>query len=186
MDRGRGSRRPRRTSKTSSQLEQTTQEATNLRQALFEKFYRDGAPGFRPGNAYRSAIAAGYTPITAKANCHILARRCKVKAAEALQAMGCDGFSQAEKLLRLREARTVRWNPVKYNGKKQKRGGWDTFDDGDLQLRATQEINRVLDAYPAPKEADQRSPVQIIFPASFGAIAVQASAKTDAEAKADG
>ncbi len=64
-----------------------------------------GGLHFSPGNAYQSAVAAGYSPNTAKSKCHILARRARVKVAAALEALGCDGFSQAVKLLELREAR---------------------------------------------------------------------------------
>src|SRR5579864_8628919 len=120
------------------------QEGANPRQASFDAFYLNGGPNFSPGNAYKSAVAAGYSSATAKSNCHILARRASIKVNIALGALGCDGFSQASKLLELREAKTVRWN--------QKREKWDEFGDADVQLRATQEINRLQDAYPAPKE----------------------------------
>ena len=115
------------------------QEGANPRQASFDVFYLNGKSDFSPGNAYKSAIAAGYSPNTAKSNCHILARRASIKVARALEALGCDGFSQATKLLELREAKTVRWN--------QKKERWDEFEDADVQLRATQEINRLQDAY---------------------------------------
>lgn len=158
------------------------QEGLNPRQALFEQFYRQGGPEFPPGNAYRSAIAAGYTPITAKANCHILARKCNIKTAEALIAMGCDGFSQAKKLLTLREAKTVKWNPDKFPGRRAtkkragtfKHGGWDLFEDSSTQLDATKEINRILDSYPAPKQPTEPvHPVTIIWPSSFKSVALQ-------------
>jgi hypothetical protein len=139
------------------------QRGVNPRKALFETFYRNGGPDFPPGNAYRSALAAGYSPITAKANCHLLAREVRVKTAEALEACGCDGFSQAEKLIELREAKTVKWNP--------KKNRWDTFQDGDLQLRAVQEINKILDAYPAPKETNDTRPVMIVLPKNFSNLA---------------
>jgi len=139
------------------------QEGANPRQASFDAFYLNGAPAFRPGNAYKSAIAAGYSANTAKSNCHILARRASIKVALALEALGCDGFSQAAKLLELREAKTVRWN--------QKTEEWDEFGDADVQLRATQEINRLQDAYPAPKEKVEDSrPITIVFPKSLSSM----------------
>jgi len=132
------------------------QEGANPRQASFDAFYLNGGLDFSPGNAYKSAIAAGYSPNTAKSNCHILARRASIKVSIALEALGCDGFSQATKLLALREAKTVRWN--------QKREKWDEFEDTDVQLRATQEINRLQDSYPAPKEPTEDSrPITIVF-----------------------
>jgi hypothetical protein len=153
----------------------------NPRRALFDMFYRNGGPNFGAGNAFQSAIAAGYSPATAKSNCHLLACESRVRTAEALEALGCDGFSQAQKLLHLREAKTVKWNPSKqltlHAGGKGKRvqkivkGGWDTFEDGDLQLRAAQEINKIQGAYPDPERGGDGRSVQIIFPASFAGLA---------------
>lgn len=133
----------------------------NPQQASFDAFYINGGPDFRPGNAYQAAIAAGYSPATAKSNCHILARRASIRVLAALEARGCDGFDQANKLLALREARTVRWNP--------KKNRFDQFTDNSTQLEATKEINRILDAYPAPKEkvTDSR-PITIVFPQDLG------------------
>ena len=151
------------------------QEGANPRQASFDAFYLNGTPAFRPGNAYKSAIAAGYSPNTAKSNCHILARRASIRVAQALEALGCDGFSQAAKLLELREAKTVRWN--------QKREKWDEFEDADVQLRATQEISRLQDAYPAPKEKVEDSrPITIVFGKSLSSmmpLAKEKKPKTD-------
>jgi len=139
------------------------QEGANPRQASFDVFYLNGGLNFSPGNAFKSAIAAGYSSATAKSNCHILARRASIKVARALEALGCDGFSQAAKLLKLREAKTVRWN--------QKTEQWDEFKDADVQLRATQEINRLQDAYPAPKEKVEDSrPITIVFPKSLSSM----------------
>lgn len=152
------------------------QEGANPRQASFDAFYLDGGPDFLPGNAYQSAIAAGYSPATAKSNCHILARRASIKVAKALEALGCDGFSQATKLLELREAKTVRWN--------QKREKWDEFGDADVQLRATQEINRLQDAYPAPKEKVEDSrPITIILPPSLNSMMPRAEEKKPKDEK---
>lgn len=163
-------------------------EGLNPRQALFEEFYRQGGPDFRPGNAYQSALAAGYSPITAKANCHILARKIRVDVKEALEMLGCDALSQAKKLLALREAQLVKWNPAKYPGVraqrktkktaaspgKPARGGWDVFEDNTTQLETTKEINRIFGAYPAPKEPGDNRPVQIIFPPDFKSVTVRA------------
>jgi hypothetical protein len=150
-------------SKTRKAAGSAEQEGMNPRQATFEAFYRNGGPDFRPGNAFRSAIAAGYSQNTARSKCHILARRSNVKVAEGLEALRCDGFSQATKLLKLREAKTVRWN-----SKKEK---WDVFEDADVQLRAVQEINRVQDGYPAPKEKVEDSrPITIVFPRNLSSL----------------
>lgn len=142
----------------------------NPRQASFDSFYLRGGHDFRPGNAYKSAIAAGYSPNTARSKCRILARRASVKVAAALEALGCDGFSQATKLLELREAKTVRWN--------QKSEEWDEFEDADVQLRATQEINRLQDAYPAPKEkVEDTRPITIVFPSDMNSLMPKADEK---------
>ncbi|HWY05308.1 MAG TPA: hypothetical protein VNY24_00505 [Candidatus Acidoferrales bacterium] len=153
----------------------TTQE--NPRRALFNNFYRMGGPGFPPGNAFRSAIAAGYTVATAKSNCHLLAREARVRTAEALEALGCDGFSQGGKLLQLREAKTVKWNPSKGGTKKTPKGGWDVFEDNDTQLRTTQEINKIQGAYPDPAEGTAGRPIQIIFPRNFSDALTKESAE---------
>ncbi|HVA94426.1 MAG TPA: hypothetical protein VNI36_05920 [Candidatus Dormibacteraeota bacterium] len=146
------------------------QEGANPRQASFDAFYLNGGPHFSPGNAYKSAIAAGYSPNTAKSNCHVLARRASIKVARALEALGCDGFSQAAKLLELREAKTVRWN--------QKKEKWDEFEDADVQLRATQEINRLHDSYPAPKEPiEDARPITIVFEGPLSSMMPPAEAK---------
>ena len=80
----------------------------------------------------------------------------RLEMAAALRATGLDEHSQAKKLAQLREARTVRWNA--------KKNKWDTFDDGDVQMRATQEVNRLLDAYPAPKEKVEDSrPINVFI-----------------------
>lgn len=144
-----------------------SEKQENPRRALFDNFYRTGGPGFPPGNAFRSAIAAGYSVATAKSNCHLLAREARVRTAEALEALGCDGFSQAGKLLQLREAKTVKWNPSKSGTKKKPKGGWDVFEDNDTQLRTTQEINKLQGAYPDPVEGAENRPIQIIFPKNF-------------------
>lgn len=155
---------------------------SNPRRALFDVFYRNGGPNFRAGNAFQSAIAAGYSPATAKSNCHLLARESRVRTAEALEALGCDGFSQAQKLLHLRDAKTVKWNPSKQltlrAGGKGKRvqktvkGGWDTFEDNDTQLRTAQEINKIQGAYPDPEKTGDARTIQIVFPENFANIPV--------------
>ncbi|MGH9562940.1 MAG: hypothetical protein ACRD3S_15930, partial [Terracidiphilus sp.] len=130
---------------------------TNPREALFDEYYRNGGPGFRPGNAYQSALTAGYSAATAKSNCHLLARKVRIHVGEALRALGCDGFSQAQKLIELRDAKTSRWNSDKSR--------WDEFEDNGTQLEATKEINRIFDVYPAPKEKVEDSrPITIVFP----------------------
>jgi len=139
----------------------------NPRRALFDMFYRNGGSSFPAGNAYQSAIAAGYSQATAKSNCHILARKARVRVAEALEALGCDGFSQAHKLLQLREAKMVKWNPSKGGKKKKPKGGWDMFEDNDTQLRTTQEINKLQGAYPDPQDPGAPMSVQFIFPENF-------------------
>lgn len=146
------------------------------RRALFNNFYRMGGPSFRPGNAFRSAIAAGYSVATAKSNCHLLAREARVRTAEALEALGCDGFSQGGKLLQLREAKTVKWNPSKGGTKKKPKGGWDVFEDNGTQLNATQEINKIQGAYPDPVAGSESRPIQIIFPKNFSDALTKESA----------
>lgn len=134
-----------------------TPREANPREALFEELYRNGGPGSSPGNAYRSALAAGYSKATAKSNCNLLARKVRVQVADARRALGCDGFSQAKKLIELREAKTVRWNTRSER--------WNKSEDASTQLEATKEIKRIFDVYPAPKEKVEDSrPIVIMFP----------------------
>lgn len=134
----------------------------SLLQARFDKFYDEGGEDFAPGNAYQSALAAGYSATTAKAKSHLLARRARIKTSQALEALGCDGFRVASKLVALMDAKTVKWNPGEED--------WDVFEDNHIQLAATQEVNKVQDAYPAPKESGDHTPIQIVFPANFASL----------------
>lgn len=133
------------------------------RQAKFREHY------LQSGNALQAAKDAGYSEATALSDSYRMAREIRVGIAEALRARGLDEVSQAKKLGELQQARAVKWN-----SKKEK---FVAFHDADVQLRATQEINRLLDAYPAPKEdtGDNR-PIQIIFPANFSNLAPKAAA----------
>jgi Terminase small subunit len=135
------------------------------KQALFKEHY------LRTGNAYESAKLAGYRESVAKSRSFEMARAVRITIAEALRARGLDEVSQAQKLARLQNARAVKWNP-----KKEKFVG---FEDADVQMRATQEINRLLDAYPAPKETSDNRPVQIIFPGSFANLTVKAESRSE-------
>jgi hypothetical protein len=125
-----------------------------LRQEKFRELY------LQTGNAFQSSKDAGYSDKTAKTDSWRMARAVRVSLADALRARGIDEVSQAQKLAELQQAETVKWNPSAEE--------FEVFGDSDVQFRATQEINRLLDAYPAPKEitGDNR-PIQIIFPSNF-------------------
>jgi hypothetical protein len=127
------------------------------REARFREFYDQGL------SAKQAALRAGYSAPMAHSKSYLLAQRVKRTVAERLIARGCDADSQAGKLIALREAGAVKWNTKKER--------WDQFQDNDVQLRATQDINRILDAYPAPKEPTDTRPVTIIFPSSFANLA---------------
>jgi hypothetical protein len=133
------------------------------RQEKFRELY------LQTGNAFQSAKDAGYADATAKTDSWRMARAIRLSLADALRARGIDEVSQAKKLAKLQRARTVKWNSANEE--------WDKFGDSDVQFRATQEINRLLDAYPAPKEitGDNR-PIQIIFPANFSNLISKAEA----------
>jgi hypothetical protein len=62
---------------------------------------------------------------------------------EALCAIGLDTVTQAKKLSELLEAKKPLWN--------RKKERWDSFSDNAVQLEAVKEVNRLLNAYPAPK-----------------------------------
>ena len=94
-------------------------------------------------NAVRAAIAIGMKPTTAKANAHRFTRALRLQMQEALHAIGVDAVTQAKKLIELVDAKKPWWN------RKKKR--WDFFPDYAIQLEAVKEINRILNAYPAPR-----------------------------------
>ena len=63
---------------------------------------------------------------------------------------------RAEKLADLMAAKKAVWNP--------QRKKFHLFEDGDLQLRTVQEVNRLKNQYPAPKEPTEDSrPITIVF-----------------------
>lgn len=134
-----------------------------VKQETFRTLY------LKTGNALVSAKSAGYSAKTAHADSWRMARAVRVSLADALRARGIDEVSQAQKLAKLQEARTVKWNPADE--------AFEEFGDSDVQMRATQEINRLLDAYPAPKEitGDNR-PITIVFPANFSNLVPKAEA----------
>lgn len=137
-----------------------------IKQEKFRELY------LKTGNALQSAKEAGYSESVARADSWKFARAVRISLADALRARGIDEVSQAEKLAKLQEARTVKWNPSEEE--------FEEFGDSDVQMRATQEINRLLDAYPAPKEVtgDNR-PIQIIFPTNFANLAPKSEATGD-------
>jgi hypothetical protein len=80
----------------------------------------------------------------------------RIAVGDALREIGLDAVAVAKKLRRLLNARAVRYNP----GCKR----FESFDDGDVQLRTVQEIAKLLDLYPAPKTDDDTRPVIVQFP----------------------
>lgn len=134
--------------------------ADDPRKTAAKEFYRSGGPDFKPGNAFQSLLAAGYSRATAKSNCHLFARKVNASVQAALRAQGHDEHSQAAKLIKLTEAKLSRWNSAAE--------AWDEFEDNHTQLAATQEINKIFDEYPAPKDQPGNSQnIQIIFPVNF-------------------
>jgi hypothetical protein len=124
--------------------------------AKFQELY------IETGNAYDSAKAAGYSEVYAKSHAHKLAARVRVKMGVALAAVGVDRVSLARRLARKLDATTVKWNPNKVvrpavKASKQQpelpelRGGWDTFEDTQAQLRATEMALELTDSYPAKR-----------------------------------
>lgn len=106
---------------------------------------------------------AGYSPNTVKNKGAGMAAEIRASMAEAYRRAGLTEERSAQKLAKLLDAETVKWNP--------KKSRWDAFGDGDLQLRAVQEINRVLDGYPAPKEPTEDSrPITIVFGKSLSSM----------------
>ena len=97
-------------------------------------------------NAVRAAIAIGMKPTSAKANAHRLASAVKLEMQEALYAIDVNPVTSAKKLKELLEAKKPVWNPRKRK--------WEFFPDNVLQLKALQEVFRLLNLYPAPKRCE--------------------------------
>ncbi len=117
--------------------EKKLEKRETLRFQKFTRLYLES------GNAYRSALAAGYARNTAKVKSCEMARLVRVKAAEALRALGIDETQVALKLKEKLGAKEFRWNPAKKK--------WETFIAHKPQLEATKELARILDMYPAQK-----------------------------------
>jgi hypothetical protein len=106
-------------------------------------------------NAVRAAIAIGMKPTTARANAHRLARAVKLQMQEALCAIGLDTATQAKKLAELLEAKKPLWN--------RKKERWDSFPDNAVRLEAVKEVNRLVNAYPAPKPDVEPTIVNVVI-----------------------
>lgn len=128
--------------------------APTRRQAIFRQELD------RTDNAYQSAITAGYPESTAKSKSGSMAQVVRSELVVALRAQGCTPEFKARKIMQLLAAQMPKWNP----GIEE----FEYFENADIQLRALQEVNRVEDEYPAPKEQGGNSQnIQIIFPGNF-------------------
>jgi phage terminase small subunit len=110
--------------------------------------YRENSLRFRrftdeylkTGNAYQSALAAGYSRATAESDSYKLARLVKVKMAEALRTIGVDEISVARKLKDLLED-----------------------EDPKIRLDASRECLKLLEAYPDPTLANAPKVQLVIY-----------------------
>lgn len=110
-----------------------------------------------------AARIAGYSPSVASNKAHKMAEPIRSSMAEAYRRAGLTEERSARKLGELIDARTPRWNSAKKR--------WDYFGDADVQMRAAQELNRVLDGYPAPKEkVEDARPITIVFPSDMKSL----------------
>lgn len=96
-------------------------------------------------NSTKAAMAIGMSESSARANAHRYTRaiRSRITTQQALAAQGLTADFVARKLARLANAQMPKWNPSEED--------WNHFDDGDLQLRATVEVAKLSNAYPAEK-----------------------------------
>jgi|SRR5579872_392694 len=124
------------------------------------KFEAEVAAGKTNAEAGR---AAGYAESTIKNKLGKVADPVRASMAEAYRRAGLTEQRSAGKLAQLLEAHTPKWNA---KGKR-----WDVFADSEIQFRAVQEMNRVLDGYPAPKEKVEDSrPITIVFGKSLSSM----------------
>lgn len=106
-------------------------------------------------DAVKACKAMGMKPSTAKSNAYLFKRSARVKLADALRAIGLDEVAQAKKLQKLQESLMPKWNAADED--------WDHFENGSVQLEATKEINRILDAYPQEKPIHIGDNVTVLF-----------------------
>lgn len=101
------------------------------RQRRFRSFYLE------TGNAYESAIAAGYSPVTAKTH----AWRMAAAAEETLRDQ-CDliGLTKLSLVLALKRALTAK--EPKWNAKSEK---WDLFENASVQLAAYDRLKEIIE-----------------------------------------
>jgi terminase small subunit-like protein len=113
------------------------------------------------GNAYRSAIAAGYDKEYARGHAWELAGRLQIKMPRALREAGVDVVQLARMLKRKLSAKTARWNP--------KTKQWDKLVDHGTQLSAATLALKCLDALPSLKHEGTNSgqPVKVVIESSI-------------------
>lgn len=91
-------------------------------------------------NAYQACIAIGISKSRARANAYKYARLVNLQLKEALRAIGVDEASQAADLKKLLRSKSER-----------------------IRLDAIKEVNRILDAYPAPKPDTEPMTFQLVI-----------------------
>lgn len=116
--------------------------------------------------AYASAKAVGYAESTAHSMSGAMANAVRSEYIGELRAHGITAKFKAKKVRQLLDAKMPKWNPEEKE--------FELFENADIQLRTLQDVNKIEDEYPAPKEftGDNR-PIQIIFPANFSNLTVR-------------
>lgn len=130
------------------------------RRTAFNQKIREGR------QAYASAKAVGYTEATALGKSGAMANQARSEYIGELWAQGITAKFKARKVRQLLDAKMPKWNPEEKE--------FELFENADIQLRTLQDVNKIEDEYPAPKEftGDNR-PIQIIFPANFSNLTVR-------------
>lgn len=115
-----------------------------------------------------AVLAAGYSPSYARARAHDVLADVNFEIQQAMRSLKYGAAQIARDTIALTQAETVKWNSNMEE--------WDTFADNDIRLRAVRQAAEFIGFAPKREEAGDQRPVQIIFPANFGNLAVKVEA----------
>lgn len=115
-----------------------------------------------------AVLAAGYSPSYARSRAHEVLADIHYEIQQAMRTLKYGATEVARDTIALTKAETVKWNSA--NEK------WDKFTDNDIRLRATRQAAEYLGFAPKREDVGDQRPIQIIFPANFGNLAVKVDA----------
>jgi hypothetical protein len=112
-----------------------------------------------------AVLAAGYSPSYARSRAHAVLADINFEIQQAMRSLKYGATEVARDTIALTTAKTVKWNSNQEE--------WDTFADNDVRLRAIQQAAQFLGFAAKREDTGDQRPIQIIFPANFGNLAVK-------------